>query len=157
VKKAVIFLCLVFSVAALAFSEYEVGALRFELPDNWEVEEEGMSLFAFSPDENFYLTGMIFYGLPDIATAKMGIMPLVRDMFRGLNITEEKMGMVNDTYPCLMITGTGLYENLDSQLYMLIVNGGDHFPILQIFGSNDGWELNRATAGDIVDSIQLTF
>jgi len=140
-----------------AFTQYNVGVLQFDLPENWDIQEEGMSFFAVSPNEDFYISGMVFYGLPDIDTAKKGIMPLTRDMFRGLRIVSEIPGTSYNSFPCLLIEGTGNYINMESTLYMLIVHAGDHVVILQVFGGESGWSDNMPIAQNIKNSIQLTF
>lgn len=152
-----VFAVVLLLAGAAALSANNVGVLQFELPDDWEIEEEGMSLFAVSPSHDFYVSGMIFYGLPDLKTARTGILPLIRDMFRGFTISNEREGLIDGIHPCLMIEADGQYENIDASLYLLIVNAGDHFPILQLFGSTEGWAANEDVARRVRESIGLSF
>ncbi len=151
----IIFLLLVCSISA--FAEYNIGVLRFELPDNWEINQEGMSFFSVAPDREFFISGMVFYGLPDLKTAKAGIMPLTRDMFAGFTIISEKTSSTYGKYPALFITAKGYYKGLESIIHMFVINAGDHYPILHIFGTNNGWADNLSIVDNLYRSIQLAY
>lgn len=145
------------AVVPLSYSEYNVGTLKFELPENWDVNEEGMSFFSVAPDGEFYISGMVFFGLPDLATAKTGIMPLTRDMFSGFTIISEETGSTNDGDPTLFISARGYYKGMESIIQMLVVNGGDRFSILHIFGSSSGWANNLSVVDNFYRSVRLSY
>lgn len=157
--KKTIFLVVFFLFLCIfpAFSEYKVGSLGFELPSDWRVNQEGMSFFSVAPDGEFYISGMVFYGLPDLETAKTGIMPLTRDMFSGFSIlSEEKVGTYGK-HPTLFITAKGYYKGLQSIIHMLVVQAGGQYSILQIFGTNNGWANNLSVVDNLYRSIQLSY
>ena len=140
-----------------AFSEYSVGALRFELPEDWQTKQEGMSFFSTAPDREFFISGMVFYGLPNLKTAKNGIMPLTRDMFSGFTIITEEQGTTYENFPTLMITARGYYKGIESIIHMLVVQANGHYPVLQIFGSSNGWADNLATVDNLYRAIQFSY
>jgi hypothetical protein len=157
VKKVILWSLCFLLIAPSAFCEYSVGALSFHLPAEWQTKQEGMSFFSTAPDREFFISGMVFYGLPDLETARNGIMPLTRDMFSGFSIITEEQAAAYGDFPAVMITGRGYYKGIESIIHMLVVQADGHYPILQIFGSNSGWADNLSTVDNLYRSIQLSY
>ena len=156
-KKVLLGILIFIGSVSAAFSEYSVGALKFSLPEGWQTKQEGMSFFSTAPDGEFFISGMIFYGLPNLKTAKSGIMPLTRDMFSGFTIISEEQGTSYENYPALLITARGYYKGIDSLIHMPVVQAEGHHPILQIFGSSNGWANNLSTVDNLYRSLKFSY
>ena len=150
VRSGLIFSALVILSAALAMAPVTVThnetGLRFDLPDNWETDQDGNLLAAFAPDESVLL--MFFVGKADNAAA---LLENIVDELDGIigdpeitsdDVVEEEINGLLQVY----IEGTGVRggEAVDFDLTMVI--GGKRNMSIVVLGDIDGWQ-------DTVDEI----
>ena len=139
--------------APLKAEEHKIGAFQFTIPDSWTVRKEGASLFAFSPDEKLYISGMEIQGIQRMEEAKAGTLYICRDMFTNFTVENEASAQVLDDRKALLLTGKGSYKGLNSVIHVLIGSGSSAFTMLYIFGSSEAWTENLILISNIFTSL----